>query len=307
MSLQLTLTNAFLRHVVKRVQIGKLRPRLIRHGLDTLARLMPLPSRIKHRPVAAEPAKGLVAAEWLSVKRPERTVLYFHGGGYFFGSLLTHRPSCAYLARHARAQVLSVDYRMAPEHPCPAAVDDGVAWWQELLNQGVNPAEAVFAGDSAGAGLAVACLVAAKAQGLPMPAGALLFSPFTDLTCSGDSMKANVKTELMFAAHMLPQAAALYLGGRPGTDPLASPLFADLSGLPELHIFASEDELLLSDSTRLHDNARQAGVASTLTTRPGMPHVWPIIVHLPEAQADLKLSGQFVARVTGVMQAQAAA
>lgn len=306
MSLQLTLTNLFLRHVVKRVQIGKLRPLLIRRYLNAVSRLMPLPSGVKLSPVPADPGRGLCAAEWLSIKRPERTILYFHGGGYFFGGLLTHRASCAYIARHARAKVLSVDYRMAPEHPCPAAVDDAVAWWKELLRQGINPAEVVFAGDSAGAALAVSCLVAAKAQGLPMPAGALLYSPMADMSCSGDSMKANAKTELMFAAHMVPQAAKLYLAGRSATDPLASPVFADLRGLPELHIFASESEILLSDSTRLHDNAREAGVRTTLTLRPGMPHVWPILIHLPEAHVDLKLSGKFVARVTGLARAQAA-
>jgi epsilon-lactone hydrolase len=307
MSLRLTLTNLILRHVVRRVQIGKLRPMLVRHYLNAMARLVRLRPGITLTPVAADTTKGLCPAEWLSVDNPERTVLYFHGGGYFFGSLITHRPSCAQLARHTRARVLSVDYRLAPEHPCPAAVDDAVAWWKELLRQGVNPAEVVFAGDSAGAALAVSCLVQAKAQGLPMPAGALLYSPMADMSCSGESMVSNARSELMFSPHMVPQAANLYLAGRPATDPMASPIFADLRGLPELHIFASESEILLSDSTRLHDKARQSGVKSTLITRPGMPHVWPIMIHLPEAQADMALSAKFMARVTGTLpRAQAA-
>ncbi len=306
MSFALSVTNAVLRHVVKRVQIGKLRPLLIRRLLDRLAAQVPRPKDLAHMALPANPARQLCPAEWLSVPRPERTVLYFHGGGYFFGSLATHRLSCGAIARHAKARVLSVDYRLAPEHTCPAAVEDAVAWWKELLRQGTDPSEVVFAGDSAGAGLTVACLVAAKAQGLPMPAGAVLFSPMADMSCSGDSMTTNAKAELMFAAPMVRQAAKLYLGGRPATDPLASPVFADLRGLPELFIFASESEILMSDSVRLHENARKAGVPCTLTTRPGMPHVWPIMVHLPEAQADLAMTAEFMARVTCEPQAQAA-
>ena len=307
MSLQLKITNAVLRLLVKKVQVGRLRPILIRRTVDFIAKALPMPKWALHTPIAANPERGLCAAEWVSVAQPERTILYFHGGGYFFGSLGSHRVSCAHLARHAKARVLSVGYRMAPEHTCPAAVEDAVAWWQELLRQGVDPADVVFAGDSAGGGLAAACLVASKAQGLPMPAGAVLYSPMTDMSCSGESMVSNAKSDVMFSAHMIPQAAALYLGGRPATDPLASPVFADLRGLPELFIFASESEALMSDSVRLHQNARKAGVPSTLTLRPGMPHVWPIIITLPEAQADLKFSGEFIARVTAAApQAKAA-
>ena len=307
MSLSLNITNFALRLVVKAVQIGPLRPMLIRRTVNVLAKAMPVPKWATHTSIPANPALGLCPAEWISVAQPERTILYFHGGGYFFCGLRSHRPSCAHLARHAKARVLSVDYRMAPEHTCPAAVEDAVAWWKELLRQGVNPADVVFAGDSAGAGLAAACLVAAKAQGLPMPAGAVLYSPMADMSCSGESMVSNAKTDVMFSARMIPQAAALYLGGRASTDPLASPVFANLRGLPELLIFASESELLMSDSVRLHENAREAGIACTLILRPGMPHVWPIIVHLPEAQADLRLSAQFIARVTALPQQAMAA
>jgi monoterpene epsilon-lactone hydrolase len=299
MSIQLTITSFILRRVGRPIQIGPLRPLLVRRVINGLARLLPVPMEgLCHEPVAADPTRSLCAAEWLSVPEPERTILYFHGGGYFFGGLGTHRPACALLARYAKARVLSVDYRMAPEHRCPAPVEDGVAWWQELLRQGVNPTDVVFAGDSAGAGLATAVMVSARAQCLPMPAGAFLFSPFADMSCSGESMLSQKHNELMFAAALIPQAAALYLNGRRPTDPLASPVFADLSGLPELFMFASEHEILLSDATRLHENARKCGVTSTLTVRPKMPHIWPIMVPLPEGRADLKLAARFAIRVT---------
>ena len=308
MSIQSTIANLVIRWQFKRGSRGPLNVHGARHKVNKLAeRYPPPPKDIRHTPVAEDQARSLCKAEWLSVAQPQRTVVYFHGGGYFFCGLTTHRPTCAYLAKTAQARVLSVDYRMAPENPFPAAVDDAVAWWKELLRQGVSPADVVFAGDSAGGGLALACLVASRDQGLPLPAGALLFSPWTDLSCSGDTMKTMAKADVMFNPHLLPEAAALYLNGRPATEPLASPLFADLRGLPELFIFASEHEILSADSTRLHDKARQQGVKSTLTVRPKLPHVWPTMLMLPEARRDLKLSGEFVTRVTAASQRTRAA
>jgi monoterpene epsilon-lactone hydrolase len=307
MSVQLSIASFLLRRVGRPMQIGLLRPLLVRRVIHVLACLVPVPMEgLGHEAVAADPERSLCPAEWLSVARPERTIVYFHGGGYFFGGLGTHRPACALLARYAKACVLSVDYRMAPEHHCPAPVEDGVAWWRELVRKGVDPANVVFAGDSAGAGLATAVMVSAREQGLPMPAGAVLFSPFADMSCSGESMISQRHCEQMFVAAMVPQAAALYLNGRPATDPLASPVFADLRGLPELFMFASQHEILLSDATRLHDNARKQGVTSTLTVRPKMPHVWPILVVLPEGRADLMLAARFAVRATTAQQSLAA-
>jgi monoterpene epsilon-lactone hydrolase len=300
MSIQSVIANLVLRWQFKNgSKKGPLNIHAARIKVNRMAERYPAPPKtITHTPVPANAAKNLCPAEWLSVASPQRTVLYFHGGGYFFCGLTTHRPTCAYLAGAAKARVLSVDYRMAPENPFPAAVDDAVAWWKELLAQGINPAEVVFAGDSAGGGLALACMVASRDQGLPMPAGALLFSPWTDLSCSGETMRTKAKDDVMFNAHLLPEAASFYLHGRAATEPLASPLFADLTGLPEMLIFASEHEILLADSTRLHDKARQSGIKSTLITRARMPHVWPTMVMLPEAREDLRQSGAFVTRIT---------
>lgn len=298
MSIQSFITNLVLRHQFKRQGRGPLNVEKARHMVNKMAKRSPPPPKsIQHTPVPAQAQHKLCAAEWLSVAQPKHTVLYFHGGGYFFCGLETHRPTCAYLARTAQARVLSVDYRMAPEHVFPAAVDDAVAWWQELLRQGTDPKTVVFAGDSAGGGLALACMVAARDQGLPMPAGAILFSPWTDLSCSGETMKTLADADVMFNPESLPEAAALYLAGKPTTTPLASPLFANLKGLPSLMIHASQHEILLADATRLHERAMAQGVTSEIHLRAKMPHVWPTMLLLPEARQTLKECGEFVARV----------
>ena len=298
MSIQSFITNLVLRHQFKRQGRGPLNVQKARHMVSKMAkRYPPPPKSVTHTPVPAQAQHALCAAEWLSVAHPKHTVLYFHGGGYFFCGLDTHRPTCAYLARTAQARVLSVDYRMAPEHVFPAAVDDAVAWWQELLRQGTDPKTVVFAGDSAGGGLALACMVAARDQGLPLPAGAILFSPWSDLSCSGETMKTLADADVMFNPESLPEAAALYLAGKPSTTPLASPLFANLKGLPSLMIHASRHEILLADSTRLHDRAVVQGVTSELHLKARMPHVWPTMLLLPEARQTLKECGEFIARV----------
>lgn len=299
MSIQSFLVNQFLRLTFKPKRGVPLNVQGARHKMAKAARRNPpVPKDIEHAPVAASPANGLCPAEWLRCERPLRTVLYFHGGGYFFCGLDTHRPVCAYIARVAHAQVLSVDYRMAPEHVFPAAVDDAVTWYAALLKQGIPPSNITIAGDSAGGGLAVACMLAARERGLPLPAAAVLFSPWVDLACSGETMRTLADVDVMFQPDLLPQAAALYVGDKPLTEPLASPLYADLRGLPPMLIHASRHEILLADSTRLHERAQAAGVKSQLLLRDRMPHVWPTMVLLPEARQSLKESAQFMEQHT---------
>lgn len=288
MSVQAFLTRWYLRSRFKPrpgavIRVAEARARMAR--LDRWQ--MPLPQGVQLQAVPAQPDKGLCPAEWLSVKAPERTVLYFHGGGYFFCNLQTHRPVVSSLSKRAQARVLSVDYRLAPEHPCPAAVEDALAWYREVLRD--TPAsQLVLAGDSAGGGLVLACLQAAQQQGLSMPAGAVLFSPWVDLAAAGESIQSQAEADVMFTPESLKNAAQFYLNGREATDPVASPLYGDLQGLPPLLIFASRQEILLSDAQRLHDKALAAGVKSQLVLESDMPHVWPIMVMLPEAKLSLR-------------------
>jgi acetyl esterase/lipase len=301
MSIQAFLTRWYLRSQFKPQPGTHVSVDEARQGMARMSRWqVPLPKGVHLKSLPADAAALLCPAEWLSVQAPQRTVLYFHGGGYFSCGLDTHRPVVAAISRRAQARVLSVDYRLAPEHPCPAAVEDALAWYRDVLSD-TPAAQIVFAGDSAGGGLVVACLQAALQQGLPMPAGAVLFSPWVDLASTGESVQAQARTDVMFNPENLVDAAQLYLAGRSATDPVASPLFGHMAGLPPLLIFASRSEILLSDATRLHDKAQAAGVTSQLVLQPNMPHVWPIMVMLPEAKASLRQVAAFMReRVPGL-------
>ena len=294
MSIQAFLTRWYLRSQFKPQPGTHVSVDEARQGMARMSRWqVPLPKGVHLKSLPADAAALLCPAEWLSVQAPQRTVLYFHGGGYFSCGLDTHRPVVAAISRRAQARVLSVDYRLAPEHPCPAAVEDALAWYRDVLSD-TPAAQIVFAGDSAGGGLVVACLQAALQQGLPMPAGAVLFSPWVDLASTGESVQAQARTDVMFNPENLVDAAQLYLAGRSATDPVASPLFGHMAGLPPLLIFASRSEILLSDATRLHDKAVASGVSSQLVLQPNMPHVWPIMVMLPEAKASLRQVAAFM-------------
>ena len=227
------------------------------------------------------------------------TVLFCHGGGYYFCSPKTHRSIVFGLAVRARAAVFSLDYRLAPEHRFPAALDDATAAYRQLLADGVAPASIVIAGDSAGGGLALATLVALRDAGDPMPAGGLLFSPWTDLAATGASIRSNDGHDPMFSGRAIAPAAQLYLGETRATHPHASPVYADLRGLPPLFMMAGSTEVLLDDSRRVADNARAAGVDCEFEVWNRMPHVWPIFApFIPEANRALDRSAAFVLRVT---------
>ncbi|TJY63195.1 alpha/beta hydrolase [Sinimarinibacterium sp. CAU 1509] len=231
-----------------------------------------------------------VAAEWISNGRvtPKRTVLYFHGGAYLMGSPATHRQLTTRIAKRWQARVASVDYRLAPEHPFPAATDDALAAYRALLEQGVDPATLVIAGDSAGGGLALACALQVRDGGLPLPAALVLFSPWTDLSLSGASMQGLANQDDMLDPDRLRDAANTYLDGAAATTALASPLNADLHGLPPVLIQVSDCEVLLDDSRRLLDSLHAAGSPAHMSVWHGMHHVWPLFAGLvPEADAAL--------------------
>ncbi len=223
------------------------------------------------------------------------TILYLHGGGYFFGSAKSYRAITFALAKHAAADVFSLDYRLAPEHVFPAAVDDALAAYEWLLAQGRDPGKMVIGGDSAGGGLTLALLLSIKARGLPMPAGALLLSPWTDLATTGASLDKNEKSDAMFKKVYITEGAKRYLGAADPKAPLASPLYGDLAGLPPVLTFVSDSEVLLDDALRLHERLIAAGVQSELVVGNGLIHVWPIFPGLfPEAMKSIKQAVVFI-------------
>jgi monoterpene epsilon-lactone hydrolase len=211
-------------------------------------------------------------------------VLYLHGGGYLFGSPQTHRQVLIAMAKAFQAPVYGLDYRLAPEHPFPAAVEDAAKAYEWLLTR--HPRAAiVLAGDSAGAGLAIATAVGVRDSRLKLPQAIVAFSPYSDLAVTGVSIEANAKSCAMFTPRGIREAAAMYLAGADARDPRASPLYADLAGLPPMLLFVSRHEILRDDTLRLAERASAAGVKVELVVRDRLPHVWPVFVTLlPEAR-----------------------
>lgn len=240
---------------------------------------------------------GGVPGEWHDAElgSKETVVLYLHGGGYVLGSPTSHRGLAALMANLAQARVFILDYRLAPETPFPGALDDAVSAYKALLENGELPEKIVIAGDSAGGGLTVALMVALKEQGLPLPAAGVCLSPWVDLSFSGDSMQTNAKADSILCKESLAWLGGQYLADQADNDPQASPIFADLSGLPPLLIQVGSDEVLLDDAVRLNKLAKKAGVDSTLEVWEGQVHVWQLMSKLiPEARQALQVIGTFI-------------
>jgi len=238
---------------------------------------------------------GGVPGEWVQgANHSGPVLLYLHGGGYFGCSPQTHRPITVSFAMQGFL-VLAPDYRLAPENQFPAAVDDAVAAYRGLLGEGYSPESIVVGGDSAGGGLALSLLLALREAGLPLPAGAALFSPWTDLAATGESIRTNANRCAMFHGPDIGLSARYYLGETDPRNPIASPLYADLAGLPPLLIHVGADEVLRDDSTRLAERARAAGVRVELKVWPVVPHAWQLAPHLvPEARQSLRESAEFL-------------
>jgi len=225
----------------------------------------------------------------------DAALLYFHGGAYVVGSATGYRALAAELGRAAGVITYSVDYRLAPEHVFPAAVDDAVAAYKAVLDQGIAPGRVVIAGDSAGGGLVVALLVALRDAGLPAPAAALTISPWVDLTCSGSTIATKAAVDPSLTPEGLVAMAGHYLAGGNTAQPLASPLFADLAGLPPLLIQVGSAEILLDDAIRLAGAAGAADVPVQLEVWPEVPHVWHAFAFmLPAGRAAIDQAGAFL-------------
>ena len=240
-----------------------------------------------------------IPGEWVeSPNSTDAVLFYLHGGGYFGCSAETHRPITVWFALHG-FRVFAPNYRLAPENPFPAAVDDAVSVYRGLMANGQSAQRLVVAGDSAGGGLALSLMLALRAAGTPLPAAAALFSPWTDLAATGESIRTNAARCAMFNGEDIGPSARYYLGAADPRNPLASPLYADLSGLPPLLIHVGADETLRDDSTRLAEKARTAGVSIELKIWPVVPHAWQLALQiLPEARQSLQESSEFLRNQT---------
>ena len=244
-----------------------------------------------------------LAAEWL---RPggaaeHKLILYLHGGAYVMGGCATHRQFASHLASAAGVRALLPEYRLAPENPFPAAVDDAVGVYRALLTSSFSAKDVVIAGDSAGGGLTMATLLSLRDAGDPLPAAACLLSPWLDLASTGESMTTRAHKDPWFKPKDMPFIASYYCNEDELTHPLVSPIYADLSGLPPLYIQVGSDEILLSDSMRAEEKVKQAGGQVELEIWPGMWHVFQVFVHqMPESRAAIRKLGAFIRRVLKV-------
>ena len=263
--------------------------RLLREAISA----QPLPGDVT---VIATALGGVPTAE-ITVDgiEPRHVALYFHGGVYVMSDAFLAADLASQVGRRTHAKVISVDYRLAPEHPYPAAVDDALAAYETLLHKGIAPSDIAFAGESAGGGLAIATLVNARDHGLPLPAAAYVMSPYADLTLAGTSMETKREVDPLMSRAALQSRVTDYTAGQDAALGLISPIFADLSGLPPLIIQAGTHEVLLDDAVRLAQQAATADVEVTLDITPGVPHVFQTFYSmLDEAAAALDRAGQLL-------------
>ncbi len=238
-----------------------------------------------------------VPSEWVTAPEADstRAMLYLHGGGYVVGSIASHRELAARLSQATSSRVLVIDYRLAPENPFPAAVDDATAAYRWMLENGFDSARISIAGDSAGGGLTVAALVALRDAGVPRPALGVCISPWVDMEAIGESMTSRVELDPMVGREGLLDVAKMYLNGADPRTPLAAPLYADLAGLPPLLVQVGTSETLYDDSTLLAERAKAAGVDVTLESWEEMIHIWHFFAPiLPEGQQAIERIGEYV-------------
>jgi acetyl esterase/lipase len=267
----------------------------MRAGIEAFIGVVPLPEDVTFEPIDVDG----VPAEWVAAPNAaaDKALLYLHGGGYAIGSIRTHRNLAANVSRATGTRVLLIDYRLAPEHPHPAAVDDAVTAWRWLLAQGLAPERMAISGDSAGGGLTVATLVALRDAGAPLPACAVPISPWVELEAVSESWTTRAEADPMVGIDGLKLMADWYLNGQDARTPLAAPLHAELRGLPPMLVQVGDAEVLLDDSTRLVDKARAAGVDATCEVIPEGIHVLHAFAPLvPEANDAIDRLGEFVRR-----------
>ena len=266
----------------------------LRQGMEAMVGAIPAPEGVRYQPLEA----AGVSAEWVDADASDATkvLLYLHGGGYVIGSISTHRGLVGRIVQASGIRGLSVDYRLGPEHPFPAAVEDAAAVYRFLLAEGIEPSNIAIGGDSAGGGLTFATLLALKDAGDPLPGAAIALSPWVDLEGLGESMQTKADADPMVTRDGLLMMAGLYLDGADPRHPHAAPLYGDLSGLPPILVQVGTAETLLDDSIRITERARDAGVAIELQQFEDLVHVFQAFAPVPEALDAIEKLGAFLKR-----------
>jgi acetyl esterase/lipase len=278
---------------VQRIDVHNQDVAKMRKKLDSFSRLLRPARGVRIKPTKAA---GLYA-EWLKPENApdDKVLLYLHGGAYVLGSCASHRPMVSHIARAAGINALLPEYRLAPEHRFPSAIEDAVAIYRELLASGKRPENIVIAGDSAGGGLTVALLLSLRHTGDPLPAAAILLSPFLDVTASGESAQTRADQDPWFHAKDMRAVVRYYCGDEEVRNPLVSPVFANVAGLPPVYIQVGDDEILLSDSTRFADKMQAAGIKVDIDIWPEMWHVFQLFVgKMPEAHQAINKIGDYL-------------
>ncbi|HEY1301632.1 MAG TPA: alpha/beta hydrolase [Stellaceae bacterium] len=294
MSLRAEIVRLALRRMIKartRSGITVAQGRQILAGAERWVPRPPTGVRVRAVNAGGVPGEEVTAP----ASRPDRRILYLHGGAYCAGSPRLYRDLSWRLAQAAEAVLLAPDYRLAPEHPFPAALDDAVAAYDGLLAEGGDPRRIALAGDSAGGGLVFALLLRLRDSGRPLPAAAVALSPWTDLALGGASLQLNARRDPMLDPRHLPPVVEWYLAGADPREPTASPVYGDCTGLPPALIQVGEDEILRDDAVRMTEQMHAGGAVATLEIWPRMPHVWHTFAPvLPEARRAVARIGAFL-------------
>lgn len=293
MSLQNALIRYTIRRTINKVTMANLPLKLHRKGMEKFGKMAKVPDGLSFEETSCDG----VPAEWavpMNLKT-RGVVLYLHGGAYAMGSIATHRSLSANIALASKTKCLTIDYRLAPEHPFPAAVDDALKAYKWLLKKGFKPEKIVLAGDSAGGGLAIATLLRLKEEKMPLPCTAVCLSPWLDLEGKGEQAQMLTKKDPMIDVAAMRVFAAHYVPEEQLKHPLASPLYGDLSGLPPIYIQVSLSEVLLDDTLRFEKKAKAAGVTVEIETWAKTVHVWQLFGSmLPEAMKAIKKIGAYI-------------
>ncbi|MFW9989133.1 MAG: alpha/beta hydrolase [Candidatus Odinarchaeota archaeon] len=268
-----------------------------RESFDQLAKLIKIPKDARCEPINVEG----IPAEWISVPETlnNSVILYFHGGGYVAGSINSHRGLGVRLARTSKSRVILIDYRLAPEYPFPAALEDAVKVYQWLIfSEGIKPEKVIIAGESAGGGLTISTLLKLKKEKFNLPAAGICLSPYIDLAVTGESVNIKADIDPQVTKEDLLFCASQYLGDENPKNPYASPLYADLQGLPPIFIQVGSSEVLLDDSIRLADHAKSSSIEVSLEIWDDMIHMFQLYAYrIPEGQEAINKIGMFIQRI----------